>query len=127
VNDHLNRTLVAVLAHLEAGGAPLPTVQLEAWQSWPAAESAYLWAADGSGQGVWVDTAKTAAEQVAMVADQVQDWAVEELCRLGLPTNWPRCPEHPVNHPMEPAVDAGVAVWRCSASKRPACEIGHLA
>src|SRR5690606_21428105 len=47
-------------------------------------------------------------------------------CRLRLAASWPSCPEHPLNHPLEPVVDSGVAMWRCPTSQRPACEIGHL-
>ena len=30
--------------------------------------------------GVWVDPGLAEAEQTAMLADQVQEWLVEELC-----------------------------------------------
>jgi hypothetical protein len=126
VTDHLTRAMAAVLHDLDATGAPLHRIEPSDWQDWPTAESAVLRAEDGSGQGVWVDTAKSPAEQVAMVADQVQEWAVEELARLRRPTNWPRCEEHPHNHPLEAAGQDGVAMWMCPTTKRPMREIGGL-
>jgi hypothetical protein len=35
------------------------------------------------------------------MADQVQEWAIEELWGAGASTNWPCCPLHPDNHPMQ--------------------------
>jgi len=126
----LDRALAAVLHDLEATGAPVPRVAPSSWQERPTAQSAHLrsedGSEDGSGVGVWVDTAAAPAEQLAMVADQVQEWAVAELGSRGRPTNWPVCGEHPSSHPLEPAVVGGVAVWRCPRSGRPACEVGRL-
>lgn len=31
-------------------------------------------------------------DRIASMADQVQEWAVEELFSIGRPTNWPQCP-----------------------------------
>jgi hypothetical protein len=81
VNDTLTRALATVLHDLDAAGCPLPTVEPSDWQTWPTAESAMLRSADGSGHGIWVDSAVSAAEQLVMVAEQVQAWAVEELAR----------------------------------------------
>jgi hypothetical protein len=122
---HLNRALEPVLRDLTAAGVPLPRVEESDWQTIEGAESAMLWSTDGSGMGVWVDPQASQMEQVAMLADQVQDWAFEELAGTGAPTSWPRCPEHPDHHPMEAAVADRTAVWRCPASGRPASEIGR--
>jgi hypothetical protein len=65
-------------------------------------------------------------EQIAWVADQVQEWAVEELWTAGQPTNWPPCPEHPGTHPLAPAVHGGAAEWMCPKSERVVSEIGRL-
>lgn len=126
MTSHLDRALAPLLRDLEAAEAPLPRVEPAAWQDRPTAESAYLWAEDGSGTGIWVDTAEPPAEQLVMLADQVQDWAVEELWGQRRSTNWPVCEEHPFTHPLEPAEISGVAVWRCPTTQRPICEIGLL-
>jgi hypothetical protein len=64
--------------------------------------------------------------QVVMVADQVQDWAVEELCSMGRSTSWPECPLHRNSHPLEAAADGTRAVWRCLKSGEVIAEIGAL-
>jgi hypothetical protein len=56
------------------------------------------------------------------VADQVQEWAVEELCSVGKPTNWAQCPEHP----LAPVVSEGRAVWTCPKTGNVVAKIGHL-
>lgn len=128
LGEHLGRALDRILRDL--AGIPAPRVEPSDWQDWPGAESAYLWAPDGSGRGVFVDPALAPAEQVVQLADQVQEWAVEELCAARQPTNWPRCPDHPDNHPMAPAVaqgvGEGVAAWCCPRSGRTVREIGTL-
>jgi hypothetical protein len=126
MTEHLYRALNAVFRDLDPTGCPAPNVEPRAWQHWPSAESAMLRAEDGSGQGVWTDTAVSEADQLAMVAEQVQDWAVEELCRRRLPTNWPQCPQHPDNHPLNAAVRDGAAVWECPSTRRPVGRIGRL-
>jgi hypothetical protein len=77
--------------------------------------------------GVWFDRAESAAEQVARLADQVQEWEVEELAAQGRPATWPQCPEHPSSHPLTPEVGPDeTAVWRCPRSQRVAGRIGQL-
>ena len=124
--NHLSRALAPVLADLRSTGVTLRRIEPSDWQDFPTAQSAMLWSDDGSGLGIWTDTARSDVEQVVMVAEQVQEWAIEDLAARGRPTNWPRCDEHPVNHPLEAAVHGRVAVWRCPRTRRPACEVGYL-
>lgn len=125
LGEHLAWALDRVLRDLT--GLPAPRVEPSDWQTLPEAESAYLRLPDGSSTGVFVDAALAPAEQVVQLADQVQEWAVEELCAARQPTNWPRCPDHPDNHPMAPVVVDGRATWCCPRSGRAAVEIGQLA
>lgn len=83
-------------------------------------------ASDGSGQGVDVAEHQSAAEQVADLADQVQGWAVEELCARLRPAVWPECPAHPDSHPLEAGVVKGVAVWSCPRSRQVVAPVGEL-
>ena len=124
---HLSRAMVPVLHDLEVTGAPTPRIEESDWQDHESAESAFLRSEDNSGMGVWVDTSVAHAKQVAMLADQVQEWAVEELARTGRPTNWPECPDHPHNHPLAASAPGGAATWMCPDSRRRVSEIGHLA
>lgn len=111
---------------LVAGGVPLPRIEPSRWQDWDPSESVMLFAADGSGIGVWLDLGLSQAHGLAHLADQVQDWAVEELARLGLPTNWPACAAHPTNHPLQATVEGGRAVWVCPGGGAASSPIGKL-
>ena len=123
---HLSRAMALVLHDLEVTGAPVPQIEEGGWHDYPGAESAVLWAEDRSGMGVWVDSGVSEAEQTAMLADQVQEWLVEELCRIGRATNWPPCPEHPHNHPLAAVVQEGRARWTCPRSGISVGEVGRL-
>jgi hypothetical protein len=128
LGDHLGAAMAHVLHDLEVSGAPVPRIEESDWQPSPGAESGMLWAADGSGTSVWVDTGVSEAEQIAMLADQVQEWVVEQAWLGGIGhTNWPQCPEHPHNHPLAAVVKAGTATWTCRRSGRAVSDIGRLA
>ena len=65
------------------------------------------------------------AEQVARLADQVQEWEIEELAAVGRSATWPECPDHPNSHPLQPGLsDQDTAVWRCPRSGRVISEVG---
>ena len=63
---------------------------------------------------------------MAQLAEQLQEWEVEQLCWAGRSATGPECPEHPGSHPLEPAVAGDIAVWRCPRSRRVADTIGGL-
>ena len=65
-------------------------------------------------------------DQLAQLADQVQEWAVEELWNRGRSATWPECPFHPNSHPLEPAAVAGAALWRCPKTAERVAAIGAL-
>ena len=71
--------------------------------------------------------ARSGAEQVARVAEAVQEWEIEELAAVGRPATWPECPDHPDSHPLDAVVDGGKAVWRCPRSGRAISAIGAFA
>lgn len=126
VTRAIDVALELIADDLVAGGVPLPGVEPRTWQTWDPSESVILLGGDGSGMGVWSNLGLPQAEGLAHLADQVQDWAVEELARVGRPTNWPVCPEHPANHPLQAIVADGRAVWACPRSGDVHAEIGHL-
>ena len=80
---------------------------------------------DGQGQGVQL-RGDGEPDELAQLADQVQEWAVEELWSRGRSTSWPECPFHPNSHPLEPAVVAGAASWRCPKTAERIAAIGAL-
>lgn len=122
----IDELLDVVLWDLRTSGLPSPRVEPSDWQSWEPSESATLYAPDGSGMGVWVDLSAGTAQQLADLADQVQEWAVEELCRVRLPTSWPRCEAHPDNHPLQARVRKGNAVWACPKKGAADVLVGQL-
>jgi hypothetical protein len=126
VHPELTAALAPILSDLDRPAGVLPEVRDEEWNDLPATASAFLYAEDGFGMGIRVALGRPPAEQVAELADQVQEWAVEALWFLGRPTNWPPCPRHPHNHPLAAAEVQGRAVWRCPAGDIEIAAIGGL-
>jgi hypothetical protein len=124
MDDMLRRALAPVLSDLARGGVPAPRVEEIASDDprWP---SIMLWSVDGSGVGLRVDRLAAEFEQVVDVAEGVQEWAIEELWGQG-PTNWPACPRHPVNHPLQANVQNYTAMWTCPVDMTPISPIGDL-
>jgi hypothetical protein len=87
--------------------------------------SAMLWSSDGSGTGVYVSRSAQAVERIAAMADQVQDWAIEELWGQAS-TNWPPCPQHPNGHPMKATTRGDAAVWVCPVDGTVVSLVGAL-
>jgi hypothetical protein len=125
VHPDLERALRPVLDDLRSTGAPVPRIEPSDWSGDTDRPGAMLWSPDGSGRGVAVTLGRPLAEQVVDVADQVQEWAVEELWGSA-PTNWPPCPRHPTTHPLEARLVTGAAWWVCPHEGRAVSEIGHL-
>jgi hypothetical protein len=126
VHPELTAALTPILADLDRPGGVRPDLRDQEWNDFPGTASAYLYAADGSGQGISLTLGQPPARQVAELADSVQEWAVEALWMLGRPTNWPACPHHPQRHPLAPVELEGRAVWRCPADHTEIAEIGRL-
>jgi hypothetical protein len=126
----IDAVLAPVLADLRAAGAIVPEVRYAATQDrgpdYVCAVIGPAGRAAGS-RGVWAGLAQSAAERVAGLAEQVQEWEVEALAESGRPATWPQCPAHPASHPLEPAVSAdGTATWRCPRSGLAVGAIGEL-
>ena len=65
-------------------------------------------------------------ERLADLADQLQDWEVEELAATGRPATWPQCPQHPDSHPLAPQARGDQAAWCCPATGQVIEAIGAL-
>ncbi len=126
MDSALAEALTPVLRDLETTGSVRPLIRDEQWSDYPGQVTAMLGSPDGTGQGVSAMAGEPWAERVAAVADQVQDWVVEELCSLGRPTNWPPCPAHPQSHPLSAVVRDGRAVWACPRTDQVISGIGQL-
>ena len=127
VDMALLRALEPVFRDLESCGVPVPEVREADWPppDDPLTAYARLWAQDGGGTGISLSLVESEPEQIAAAAEQVQEWAIEELWARGL-TNWPRCLDHPDTHPRVPAIADGVAVWACPADGVHVSPIGSL-
>jgi hypothetical protein len=77
------------------------------------------------GTGIRAQLNAPESEQIAELADQVQEWIIEELWGTA-PTNWPPCPTHPTTHPLMARALDGVAVWCCPGDGEPSVRIGYL-
>ncbi len=89
VDEVLRQALEPILRDLKRAGLDEPRIEDRDWTGDPEHPSVMLWSPDGSGSGISVPRAATAFERVAAVADQVQEWAIEELSGH-TETNWPR-------------------------------------
>jgi hypothetical protein len=117
--------MAPVLADLRATDGPAPLVADTEWTDDVEHPSAMLWSPEGSGTGIRIRLADGQADRVAHAADQVQEWAIEELWRSSA-TNWPTCPSHPDTHPLAATVVDGVASWVCPHDRTPIAVIGLL-
>lgn len=131
-HEVIRNAMAPVLGDLEASSAIVPEVLYEAHGDTgrDGREGVHAWITAGGigGMGMWTPTEETSfAEQVWWLADQLQEWEVEELSRAGRSATWPECPEHPNSHPLLPDVDSqDGAVWCCPRSGQVICAIGAL-
>ena len=126
VQAELAEALAPVLRDLDSSGGPRLEVRDEQWSDFEGQLTAMLWRSGGGGQGVSVMTGEPRPEQIASVADQVQEWAVETLWQEGRPATWPECPEHPGSHPLQALRREDRAVWACPRTGELVCEVGGL-
>ncbi len=126
MDEALGEALTAVLRDLANTGSVVPEIRDDDWSVFPGQVTAMLVSPGGWEQGVSAMTGEPLPQRIASVADQVQEWAVEELCSIGRPTNWPPCPQHPHTHPLSACMRDGQAVWSCPRTGYVAAQIGQL-
>jgi hypothetical protein len=98
----------------------------DGWDDAPG-PSAMVCEPDGSGSGISIVDGADPVEQIVDVTGRMQDLAIEALWSARRPVTWPPCPVHPNSHPLEVAVEAERAVWRCPRSRATIAEVGALA
>lgn len=126
--NQLHANLAPVLHDIRATGAIVPQIREESHEDLgPDMVSAWVQGPDGiTGSGLRVDMTLSPQERLANVAEQLQEWEVEELATAGRSATWPECPEHPNSHPLSPRVQDGAAVWCCPANGRAEYPIGGV-
>ncbi|MEV8373978.1 hypothetical protein AB0P21_14635 [Kribbella sp. NPDC056861] len=122
----LENALEAVRRDLRSTGGIKLRISEEPATSDPGYESVLLLSGRRSTTGVLAPTAMSADERLVQVADQVQDFVLEELGRLGLPATWPECPEHPASHPLSAVLTSSGPRWQCPKSSKNISVIGEL-
>jgi hypothetical protein len=118
-----DRALDPVMADLRATGGPLPASIGKVYGD-PGSQLIRDFVGRGGSRGIRMPVGEKVAEQIAFVADEVQEWAVEE--NWGRDSNWPRCPRHPTTHPLEAVVVEGEAAWRCARDSVRIARVGEL-
>jgi hypothetical protein len=113
------------LRDIRASGAPMQEIRDEDWADSPEVASAMLWSSDGSSTGLRLELEAPEPDRVKQVADQVQEWVIEELWGQA-PTNWPPCPNHPDSHPLAASTRERRAVWVCPSDGTPFSPVGSL-
>jgi hypothetical protein len=123
----LRETVAPLLRDLAASGMSLPDIREEARED-RGDEAVCAWiqgpGVTGEGISIWLDS--SSADQVAELAEQIQNWAADKLHDAGHPPEWPRCPEHPTPHRLSPEVRDSFAVWICPESRHVIWAIGGL-
>ncbi|WP_218156765.1 hypothetical protein [Amycolatopsis saalfeldensis] len=125
MDELLSEAMAPVLRDLRSADVAPPRIEDRDWAGDPDSASVLMWGADGSGVGVYASRSASAPDRVAMVAEQVQDWAIEQLWGRAT-TNWPACPRHPETHPLRVSVRDGVAVWTCPAGGVAITPVGSV-
>jgi len=126
--SQLHANLAPVLRDIRVTGAIVPDVREEAHEDLGAdMVSAWIQRPDGIvGTGVRVDMTLPPEERLADIAEQLQEWEMEELAAADRSATWPECPEHPGSHPLSPRVQDGAAVWCCPRTGHVEYPIGGV-
>ena len=124
----LRANLEPILRDMHSSGAIVPNILEEAHDDLgPDCVCAWIQSPGGAGsQGIRVQASLPAPERLADLADQLQEWEVEELAAAGRPATWPECRQHPDTHPLAPQARGDQAAWCCPASGQVISVIGAL-
>jgi hypothetical protein len=123
----LRQAVAPLLADLAASGMSVPDIRDEAHEEREAAACGWIQGPGRTGAGIWVMLDSSPAEQVTELAEQLQNWAADQLHDAGRRPEWPGCPQHPSPaHRLEPQVRDGRAAWVCWESGQVIWPIGEL-
>jgi hypothetical protein len=123
----LRQAAEPLLADLAASGLDVPDIRDEAHQEREAAVCGWIQGPGRTGEGIWVLLDSPPAEQVTALAEQVQNWAADQLHDAGRPPEWPQCPQHPSPpHRLDPQLRDGRASWVCWQTGQVIWPVGEL-
>jgi hypothetical protein len=126
VSSALETALALIVRDLRSTEGITLRLSEELVDSDPAYESLWMLSEGESRTGLLAPLAMAQPERIVHIADQAQEFILEELGRLGLPAAWPECPEHPGSHPLEPTLASGGPHWVCPKSGDTVAPIGEL-
>lgn len=123
----VRETAAPLLRDLAAGGLVPLEIRYEAHED-RGGEAVCAWIAGPgrTGTGLWIWLAGSAADRVAELAEQFQNWAADQLVDAGRSPDWPACPAHRASHGLNAQSRDGVAEWACPQDGQVICEIGAL-
>ncbi len=125
VSEKIDEILGYVLRDVTSSGLETPRIEPVDWYNDPQVSSAMIYSVrDSTGRGVSVQNDLSLDRQLVAVADQIQEWVIEEVGTTH--SNWPQCPLHPNNHPLAARIVDDRGVWACPASNTPVARIGEL-
>lgn len=123
----LRQAAAPLLADLAASGLGLPDIRDEAHEEREAAVCGWIQGRGRTGEGIWVLLDSSPAEQVAQLAEQVQNRAADQLNDAGRPPEWPGCPQHPSPpHRLDPQLRDSRASWVCWQTGQVIWPVGEL-
>jgi hypothetical protein len=123
----LRQAAEPLLADLAASSLDVPDIRDEAHEEREAAVCGWIQGPGQTGEGIWVLLDSPPAEQVTQLAEQVQNWAADQLHDAGRPPEWPQCPQHPSPpHRLDPQLRDGRASWVCWQTGQVIWPVGEL-
>lgn len=122
----LREAVAPLLCDMEATGQSRPDIRAEAHAD-RGAGIVCAWIGDpgGTGRSISVLASAQRGDQLADLAEQLQDWARGTQASPHRP-EWPDCPAHPGCHRLEPCALGETAGWECPQANRVIAEIGAL-
>jgi hypothetical protein len=122
----LDSAIAVVVQDLRSSGGPDLNIVDSDWSAVEGQITVMIRNPSGTGMGLYIMRDWTFTQQVAAIAEQIQEWAVEELWSVGESATWPQCPRHPDSHPLQAAVENDTAVWKCPVLDVRIAEVGRL-
>jgi hypothetical protein len=115
-----------LLRDMEATGQARPDIRAEA-HAYRGVGIVCAWIRDpgGTGRSISVLPPGQRGDQLADLAEQLQDWTRGAQADPRRP-QWPDCPAHPGDHRLEPYALGETAEWECPQTIRVIAEIGAL-
>lgn len=124
VSRQISDAVESVMKDIRTTGAPMPVFENLSEEGDFENTPVFLRSSDGTGHGLVILAGARDQEQLVSIADQVQDWVIDEL--VDGVSNWPPCPIHPMNHPLKASVSNERAAWICPTNATEIAIIGGL-